>query len=889
MIDNQNSPAPTVFPVNEYFYQVFCVNSPDPIIITDSGCRILYVNPAFVKLTGFSLRELADCLPPFPFQVRDGTTNEGLLSADGQSQSKEQIWKKKDGELIRVETNPVPLEENGVLKYVVCLWKDITERKTLKTELQVSEEKLSNMLNAIPIPIAIAALPSGIIEYVNKSFLKAGGYTTNEIVGRSGNDLNWNDATTHDRAVAKLMKKGHFEAEEIRLYTREGELRTSLLCAEIVEFGGKQYMLSASIDITDRKKAEDALVESESFNAGLLTNSPNPILVLNPDGSIRYANPALEKLTGFSCRELTGKTAPYPWWPPEKIAFYFEQNALMPLGELERFERAYIKKNGERFWSVVSVCNVKQAGDIKYHILNWVDITDRKKTEDALRESEAFNAGLLTNSPNPILVLNPDGSIRYANPALEALTGFSSDEIKGFPPFPWWPAELQQFYSEDFGNSKDSETGIFERKYKKKNGEIFWCSVNVRHIKQNENFKYHIINWVDITEKKKTETALKESEAFGARLLHDAPNPILLADNIGKIRYVNPALEHLTGFSAAELIGKTPPFPWWPRDKYEQYSKERASDPAEIYSYRERVFNKKNGETFWAAISLQTIREEGRVKYLLSNWVDITERKKMEDRIVDLYLKEKLQREELQEEAKARGLFINILAHELRTPVTPILVSIGLLKNNIDKNPERLQKKLVDNIFLSTNLLARRLEELLELGSYSRGNLKLQIKPVKLKQLIEAVIERYRMSLEQKKQSLSVILPEIEPVIDADTFRLEHVLVSLLTSTSKFSPVGDILELSLKPQDNGFVISIRGSRMEISSEDQAKLFMPYHRVEQDRQQFPGLGLELALTRFIIEAHGGKIWINSEPGSGNVFSFFIPSRMEPTAKQEPLTR
>ncbi len=759
MKNNQNEP---VFPVSEYFYRVFCEKNPDPIIIFDSGSRILYLNPAFTELTGYSIGELADCLPPFPYQIQDEQVDEGLLASDNQSQSKEQSWKKKNGELIRVETNPVPLEENGVLKYIVCLWKDITERNQLKTELRFPEEKQSRLLNAIPIPIAISTLPSGIIEYVNNSFVKSGGYTTNEIVGHSSNELSWGDNSTFNRAVEKLTEKGHFEAEEISLYTREGELRTSLLSAEIIEFGNKKYMLSASVDITDRKKAEDAL-----------------------------------------------------------------------------------------------------------------------------RESEAFNAGLLANSPTPILVLNPDGSIRYANPALEKLTGFSSDEIKGVPPFPWWPSEFQQYYSRDYGENKDYETGIFERQYKKKNGETFWCSVNVRHIKRNDSFKYHIINWMDITERKIIETALKESEAFNARLLHDAPNPILLADSAGKIHYVNPALEQMTGYSAAELIGRTPPFPWWPQDKYEQYSPRQQGKQIDADSFTERVFTRKNGETFWVAISLQAIREEDRVKFLLANWVDITERKNMEDRIVDLYMKEKLQREELQEESRARGRFISILAHELRTPVTPLLVSIGLLKDNIEKSPERVQKKLVDNIFLSTNLLARRLEELLDLGRYSRGSFIIQTKPVKISRFIGEVVSRVRVLLEQKKQNLYLSLPDIESTIEADASRLDYALTNLLASASKFSPIGDNLELSMKPGDNGFVISISGDRMELSSEAANKLFMPYHRVEQDRLQFPGLGLELALTRYIIEAHGGKIWISSEPGHGNVFSFFIPSKAETTVTQELL--
>jgi PAS domain S-box-containing protein len=884
-MSNQNS-AEALQVFSEDFCRLFFSNSPDPIVVYDPDYRIKYLNPAFINLTGFSYEELSGLRPPFPFQARDTGGDQGFLPSIDKFFIKEQVWKKKNGELMRVEATPVPIKENGELRYFVCFWKDVTEQDLFKTELQVSEEKLSGILDAIPIPISISAIPSGIIEYVNDAYLEVSGYPRSEIVGRAGNDLSWKDAAGRDEMSKIMLGKNRFEDKEISLVNKNGETCTSLLSGETVVFGDKKYMLTASVDITERKKAVEALIESEAFNAGLLANSPNPILVLDPDGSIRYANTALEKLTGYSSSELKGTNAPYPWWPPEFYQYYIDQNRLKPLDDLDKYERTYIKKNGERYYCAVSVNNVKQAGITKYHILNWVDITERKKAEDALRESEAFNAGLLTNSPNPILVLNPDGSIRYVNHALEVLTGYSSEEISGFPPFPWWPPELHQFYNQDYGITKDSDTGIFERRYRKKNGEAFWCSVNVRHIKQNDSFKYQIINWLDITEQKKAETALKESEAFNARLLHDAPNPILLADAEKKIHYVNPAFEKLTEYSAAEVIGQLPPFPWWPRDKYDQYNKDKDRQPGESANNDERVFVKKSGREFWAKINVQSIYEEGSLKFILANWVDITDRKKMEDRIVDLYLKEKLQREELQEEAKARGLFINVLAHDLRTPVTPILVSIGLLKDKIDNNPDRVQKKLVDNIFLSTNLLARRLEELLDLGRYSRGSYKLQIQPVNLRQCIEKAVSQIQALLEQKNQSLSLDITELKPVVEADASRVEQALVILLTSTGKFSPGRAILELSLKARENGFVIDIRGNGSELSIEDQIKLFQPYHRVEQDRQQFPGLGLELALARYIIEAHGGKIWINSEPGKGINFSFYLPSRAKIPAVQEP---
>jgi signal transduction histidine kinase len=268
--------------------------------------------------------------------------------------------------------------------------------------------------------------------------------------------------------------------------------------------------------------------------------------------------------------------------------------------------------------------------------------------------------------------------------------------------------------------------------------------------------------------------------------------------------------------------------------------------------------------------------QKGQVQYTLSNWVDISEQKSMEDKIVDLYFKERLQREELQEEAKSRGLFINVLAHELRTPLTPILISTEMLRDLSDVNDlDNTQDKLIKNICTSAQVLSKRLEELLDVARFSRGMFKLHLQPVEPVSFVKGVVSRFISVINQRGQQLEVELPMSLPMIEADPSRLEQVIINLLSNASKFSiETGRIIlrvnhrapELLFEVQDNG-----KG----ISSEDQARLFNPYHRVEQDRQQFPGLGLGLAVARQIVESHGGKIWLNSQPGVGSTFYFNIP--------------
>jgi signal transduction histidine kinase len=251
------------------------------------------------------------------------------------------------------------------------------------------------------------------------------------------------------------------------------------------------------------------------------------------------------------------------------------------------------------------------------------------------------------------------------------------------------------------------------------------------------------------------------------------------------------------------------------------------------------------------------------------------ERQRAADELAVLYQKEKEQRLELQEEARARGLFIDVLAHELRTPLTPILASTSMMKDVLESGPDNIQKKLATNILVSAQTLARRLEELLDVARYSRGTFKLNLQPVDLNKFIDDVMARFKPTTDQRKQKLVFELHGNLPIAEIDPSRLEQVLINLLSNASKFSEVNGEIFFRADAVDETVLFEVRDNGIGISADEQARLFQPYHRVEQDRQRFPGIGLGLAVAKQIVEAHNGKIWLTSEIGQGSTFSFMIP--------------
>jgi signal transduction histidine kinase len=122
---------------------------------------------------------------------------------------------------------------------------------------------------------------------------------------------------------------------------------------------------------------------------------------------------------------------------------------------------------------------------------------------------------------------------------------------------------------------------------------------------------------------------------------------------------------------------------------------------------------------------------------------------------------------------------------------------------------------------------------------------------------------------------MEVTISNILPVVNLDPSRMEQVIINLLSNASKFSPEKGKMYFLATLEQNSIVIEIRDEGIGISPEEQARLFQPYHRVEQDRQKFPGIGLGLAVAKQIVEAHGGKIWVTSNAGKGSTFTVEIP--------------
>jgi len=310
---------------------------------------------------------------------------------------------------------------------------------------------------------------------------------------------------------------------------------------------------------TKRQRWEDRLQESEEFSSSLLDNSPNPIIVINPDTSVKYVNPALEKLTGFASAEIMGRKAPYPWWTEETLQKTNKDFEKAIREGAQRLEELFQTKNGDRFWVEITSRPVKKDGKLKYYLANWIDITERKRAEEALRESEERYKDIVENAGVAICADDENGNLTYFNKEFADLFGYSIEEMKKQSHKTLLHLDDLQIVSEFHKRHMqgEKEPSRYEFGGLKKDGSVIHLEVVIGSILTEDGSVIGIRNYFwDITERKRAEEALERSEKRYRNLFNDAKDGLIHLDESGIILDVNQAAVQMFGGSKKELLGR---------------------------------------------------------------------------------------------------------------------------------------------------------------------------------------------------------------------------------------------------------------------------------------------------------------------------------------------
>lgn len=289
------------------------------------------------------------------------------------------------------------------------------------------------------------------------------------------------------------------------------------------------------------------------------------------------------------------------------------------------------------------------------------------------------------------------------------------------------------------------------------------------------------------------------------------------------------------------------------------------------YKYR---FLHKGNKVRWVMEGVVSIQYQGK-RATLGHIMDITDRIRAEEKLRRLYEKEKRLRKELEDEVNKRIEFTHALVHELKTPLTPVLLSSELLVEQLHEEP---LASVARNILRGAKRLNNRTNELLDLARVEIGRLRLQPRSVDTGPLLSHIADDIAVMVDKKRQFLERRIQDNLPAVFADPGRLSQVVMNLLVNASKFTPEGGTITLSARAEADSLLVEVSDNGPGIRKIDIAQIFRPYQMSRNDREGLGGLGLGLSLCKQLVELHGGKIWVRSQAGKGSTFSFTIPLKI-----------
>jgi len=658
----------------------------------------------------------------------------------------------------------------------------------------------------------------------------------------------------------------------------------------IIRVASPQSAFPIVNDITERKRTEEALRASNERYRSLYENSTIGIYRTSPDGYILMANPALVSMLGYESFEgLSKRNLAVEGYEPEYPRLEFQKHIERD-GEIRGLEAAWKRKDGSIIYVRESARLVRDEKDQPLYYEGMVeDVTERKRAEDALHESEQRLASIYDTVGDVIfyLAVEPGEQYRFAsvNPAFCRVTGFPSEQVIGRKVNEIIPEPSLSMVLGKYRQAIEEKAIVrWEETSEYPTGRLIG-EVSIAPIFDNAGNCTNLVGSVhDITERKRGEEALRESEEKFRTLADQSPNMIFI-NKKGRIVYANTKCEELTGYRLEEFYA--PDFDFIKliapeslemiRQYFNGHQKGNEFQP---YEY---TLITKDGKRIEAINSSKLILYESE-DAILGVVTDISDRKHVEEEIRQLNTgleqrveertrelrdaQEKLIR---QEKLAVLGQLAGGVGHELRNPLGVINSAVYYLKLVQPDANEKI-KQYHAMIEQETHTAEKIINDLLDFARIKSVDREL----VSVPGLIQRVLDRYPVP---EAIVAKVKFPAGLPEVFADPRQMEQVLGNLVVNAcqamaSQSSAIGvgegGRLTISASQQKEMVAIAVKDTGVGIPPENMSKLFEPLFTTK-----LKGIGLGLAVSKKLAEANSGRIEVKSEPGKGSTFTLYLP--------------
>jgi PAS domain S-box-containing protein len=416
---------------------------------------------------------------------------------------------------VTVSTSMVPDSEGQPL-YYISLFKDVSKRKQVEEKMRESEERFQKAFHRNPSPMTISSTDGRFID-VNDAFALQLGYSREELIGKHGSELGiFLDQAKREVKFKRLTTQGGpCSAEEVELRTKTGETRWGLVSYEIIEIKGEQFILGVGTDITERKKAEDALQQSEERFRAIFETAEDSIFIKDRSLKYKQVNPTMERLFGLPAAKLIGRTDE-DLFGEEVGSHIREEDTRVLGGEIVEQEHTKPVKGVQKSFHVIKVPLRDSSGEIVGLCGIARDITERKEAENALRTSEKRYRAIVEDQTELICRFSPDATLTFVNDAYCRYFGKTKEELLGFNFFDLIPAEDQHAVREHFSSlSPEKPLVTYEHRVVTPAGENRWQLWTDRGIfdDQDRLVEYQSVGH-DITDLKLAEEKLRRRDAI---------------------------------------------------------------------------------------------------------------------------------------------------------------------------------------------------------------------------------------------------------------------------------------------------------------------------------------------------------------------------------------
>jgi PAS domain S-box-containing protein len=911
---------------------------PMAVFYKDTEGRYLGCNAEFSKIMGV---ESEDIVGKTVFDVWPGDLSHTYHRQDMEllqnpaHQAYEYKVRTNKGETLDVVYHKnVFMDEKGHIGGIIGTFLDITERKQAEDVLRESEERFRSFVeNANDIVFSLT--PTGIFSYVSPTWTEKLGHDVSETIGRSFEHFVHPDDIAQCHAFLKLvMTTGEKQSGvEYRVRLKNNTWRWYTANGSLLRGKDEKGFSFIGIgrDITERKRVEEELLNSEKRFRLLFDAVPIGFIMTDYNGNILQFNQTIQSITGYSAKDARCLNVADSYVNPRDRGHVL--NALRDLGSIRDLEVDLKRKDGTHYTALLNINLTDQAGQ-QVLLTSLQDITERKQTEqeleqlyntleerieqrtaelleandlleqeiaehqraeEALKESEERYRRISDAITDYIYtVIIKDGRVMKTIHGLgcESVTGYTADEFAASPLL-WIGMVPQEDRALIKGHARNvlagKTTSAIEHRIVRKDGSVCW----VRNTPVPRHDPQGIIVSCDgliqdITEKKLALEALKRAYHYTRNLVEANLDPLVTIGPDGTITDVNSATETITGLSREKLIGT---------DFSNYFTEPEMARAAYQKGFRvglardcELELKHVDGHVTPVLYNTSVFRaESGQVIGIIAVARDISRLKQVEEELrahrgqLEVLVHQRtaqlmVARDQAEAASKAKSAFLANMSHEIRTPMNGIIGMTELFRTT---RLSKEQLEWLDSIDISTNNLLTIINDVLDLSKIEAGKVDLESIDFNLPNCISEVLKSQKQNIKARGlTAVKHIDREIPTVLMGDPLRLKQVLLNLISNAAKFTKTGGIT-ISARIQERSATsttirFSVADTGIGMKPETADRIFLPFCQADSSTtRKYGGTGLGLAICMNLVELMGGRIWAESIEGRGSTFFFEIP--------------